>query len=547
MENRKSIAANRIPLSDTIKKIKGILTLRSHKPHREEAGEIEEHSVEHEGNVVGNIRTHDGDIVEHQASVDMQETGQDEAAAKKVGGKSAAPVKTVASRAAQQASDTDQMKPKESKSQPTANGSKEAEKVELKAPKQQGTDEGKKAKGSGKPDNSLFAPAKGKSGKTGIAEGDFKGETKSKIAAPASKSEPAKEKGVGKPDKSMSKMASMSSGETSGSDGLEKSNLAKADLPPLRPHYDIESKPGELNYKPKKQGEHTLDYKKKPAPVAASLDYSKNEQPPAQEPKWKQKLKQKTPEQINDFKKKLIGQRIQNPKEPGVAIEPEKKSYRIEDMAQALHKDLEPEGAGGSGWQRIMGALGRGPGSLKKSLDAEAPASTPCRYSKMEKARVDDGKSPEQKTEIRADRRKAAHKAERHGPINPPSYVQGEKGGISRTGAAARRGHLNTARDNAERRLDEMKAQPRPNLEKAGGLPAFKAPALPKPAAAKTGKLDEKKQELLQMARSGKERPLTSTPLGHALANYTDPNSFSFDPRFASMITSVNPSWAKKK
>ncbi|CAB5220601.1 hypothetical protein UFOVP244_11 [uncultured Caudovirales phage] len=79
-------------------------------------------------------------------------------------------------------------------------------------------------------------------------------------------------------------------------------------------------------------------------------------------------------------------------------------------------------------------------------------------------------------------------------------------------------------------------------LNKAG----MAAPSLPMPSAPKISKMDQKKQQLIQMARLGKERPLTSTPIGHAFANYTDPNSYSFDPKFAALISRIAPNWAKK-
>lgn len=80
------------------------------------------------------------------------------------------------------------------------------------------------------------------------------------------------------------------------------------------------------------------------------------------------------------------------------------------------------------------------------------------------------------------------------------------------------------------------------SLNKAG----IGVPSLPTPAAPKISKMDQKKQQLIQMARLGKEKPLTSTPIGHAYANYTDPNSYSFDPKFAALISRIAPNWAKK-
>ncbi len=85
-------------------------------------------------------------------------------------------------------------------------------------------------------------------------------------------------------------------------------------------------------------------------------------------------------------------------------------------------------------------------------------------------------------------------------------------------------------------------------LKKATGpAPLPKPPAPPKPAAISgDNKMNEKKQELLQMVRLGKQRPETSTPLGHALANYMDPNSYSFDPKFSAIIERMAPSWLEK-
>ena len=81
------------------------------------------------------------------------------------------------------------------------------------------------------------------------------------------------------------------------------------------------------------------------------------------------------------------------------------------------------------------------------------------------------------------------------------------------------------------------------SLKKAG-LPT---PSMPTPSAPKISKMDLKKQQLIQMARLGKEKPLTSTPIGHAFSNYTDPNSYSFDPKFSALISRVAPNWVKKK
>jgi hypothetical protein len=84
------------------------------------------------------------------------------------------------------------------------------------------------------------------------------------------------------------------------------------------------------------------------------------------------------------------------------------------------------------------------------------------------------------------------------------------------------------------------------SLEKAGSssLGAANLPKIQSPS--KRSKMSQKKQELLQMARLGKERPLTSTPIGHALANYTDPNSYSFDPTFATLLFRIAPKWSDK-
>lgn len=468
MEDTKSIPANRSPLTERLKRLKE-LTLRSVKPHGEEKGEVEHHETEHRGNVVGNITTVDGEMVEHQASADMQESGEDEKVARAAAGKDAKPVKTVSSLAAKQADDAGPAKPKESKDQPTANGDREAKSVDLSGPKESGTDRNKSPGGSsGKGDKkSLFKPESMK-----VAEGDFKAETKSEIKAPKqSGTDSGKNvKADGKPDKSMSKMAQTKSGETSGAD-----KLSKGEIPPPRKQYDIESKPGELNYKQKEQ-DRTISYAKKKVPVAESLDYSKYSTKPSDEPKWKQKVRVKTPEQKAEFHAKLVQERSKNPKQPGVKKDVEKSaSYNIEEMAQALSKAPQPTAAGG-GWRNVFGAL-------KKNAVAGYPE-------------------------------------------------MGIAGGTPEAALAQ-----NTM----------MKSCKYSSMKKAGpAAPAFKAPALPKPAAPKMGKMDEKKQQLLQMARMGKPRPQTSTPLGHALANYTDPNSFSFDPRFAALIQRVAPAWAKK-
>lgn len=446
MEKPKDIAANRIPLTHRMKSLKDSLYLRSHKPHTEEASEIEEHSVEHSGNIIGNVKTRDGKIVEHQASADMQETGKDEEIAKKTGGKDAIPVKTVASRAAEQSSKTDQVKPKETKDNPTANGSREPQKVELIASSSKETSKDKAFKDGKSEAASLFKPAKSGSGMK-PAEGDFKAEKSSSFDIDDSQSTGSKKESAksGKTDNSMSKMASQKSADTQGSE-LFKSN-------PPSPKYKTTSLPGGGSSHGKQPEEKDFEINTPSANAEPYvLDYSKHA-PPVEIPRWKQRMNAMSPEDKADLSMRMTrrkGQQIAEEKarikqKPGM-----KKALDDGYKVGAMAADIEQGGSVG-GWKNLFSAL-------KKNAE--------CIAQPMIKA-------------------------------SPPSAGTG-----------------------------------------------FKAPA--PIAIAKPGEKDKKKQDLMQMARTGQPKPLTSTPLGHAYSNYTDPNSFSFDPKFAALIQRMAPTWAKK-
>jgi len=56
-------------------------------------------------------------------------------------------------------------------------------------------------------------------------------------------------------------------------------------------------------------------------------------------------------------------------------------------------------------------------------------------------------------------------------------------------------------------------------------------------------KSDLKKEQLLQMAKSGERRPRRGTPIEACLRNYTHHSSSSYDPQFTKQIKKLRPDW----
>ena len=61
-----------------------------------------------------------------------------------------------------------------------------------------------------------------------------------------------------------------------------------------------------------------------------------------------------------------------------------------------------------------------------------------------------------------------------------------------------------------------------------------------------TEKVNEKKKLLLEMARMGKKKPSSKTPLGHSLNNYMSKSSGVYDSIFTKDIKKIAPKWLKK-
>jgi hypothetical protein len=162
--------ANRMSLSDRIKKLTDTIRIHVKKPYGENKDDVELHEVVDNGNVIATFLKRDGEILQSNASPDLQQSGLDEKVNKAVGAKKG---------------DTTSTTPVES-----AKDTKGAKQMAPERPKEH---EGHEAEG------------------------------KEKIKAPDSKEKKTKEpKEAKKPDNSMSKMASAESAETQGAAPLEK-------------------------------------------------------------------------------------------------------------------------------------------------------------------------------------------------------------------------------------------------------------------------------------------------------------------------------------
>lgn len=58
--------------------------------------------------------------------------------------------------------------------------------------------------------------------------------------------------------------------------------------------------------------------------------------------------------------------------------------------------------------------------------------------------------------------------------------------------------------------------------------------------------VNQKKQQILEMARNGEPRPSKKHPLGKVLGCYINPNNSMYDPEFDEQIRKLRPDWFKK-